>query len=508
MFIRRKKNKSGSTSIYILKKEGGRQVLVKSMGSAKLENDIKRLEYKARAEISKITNQVELGFDFNQDKDYISFFKDNINHVRIIGTELVLNNIFNDIGFNQIPEELFRHLVLSRVVYPGSKLRTIEYLSRHHQKHYSSSTVYRYMDRLNDSYKDLLQSISYNHTLNLFGGFLTVVFYDVTTLYFEASREDELRKIGYSKDGKSHNPQIVLGLLVSKKGYPLAFEMYKGNQYEGHTMIPILDRFKTTFKLKNLIVIADSGLMSKKNIEHLRENNYKFIIGARIKNESSKVRKQILQIKWGEEVKTHSFDLGKNITLVVSHSKKRANKDAVNREKGIERLRRKVASGKLTKQSINNRGYNKFLKIEGTVKVGIDLSKIEEDKKWDGLKGYVTNTSLETKEIIENYHQLWYIERAFRMSKTDLKVRPIYHRKYKRIESHLVISFCSYKVYKELERLLIEKKIRYSPEKAISILKSIYGVKTILPYSKKSVEIIMANTEEQKNILSAFDIKY
>lgn len=508
MFIRRKKNNSGSTSIYILKKESGRQILVKSMGSAKLEKDIVELEHKAQVEISKITNQVELGFDFNQDKEYISFFKDNVNHVRIIGTELILNNIFNDIGFDQIPEELFRYLVLSRVVYPGSKLQTIEYLSRHHQKHYSSSTVYRYMDRLNDSYKDLLQKISYTHTLNLFGGFLSVVFYDVTTLYFEASKEDELRKIGYSKDGKSHNPQIVLGLLVSKKGYPLAFEMYKGNQYEGHTMIPILDKFKSTFKLKDLVVIADSGLMSRKNIEHLKENNYKFIIGARIKNESSKVKNKILSIKWREEVKTHSFDLGKKIKLVVSHSKKRAKKDSVNREKGIERLQSKIVSGKLTKQSINNRGYNKFLKIEGTATVDIDLSKIEEDKKWDGLKGYITNTSLSSKEIIENYHQLWHIERAFRMSKTDLKVRPIYHRKSKRIESHLVISFCSYKVYKELERLLVEKKIGYSPEKTISILKSIYGIKTKLPYSKKTVEIIMANTEEQKNILEAFEIKY
>jgi len=297
-------------------------------------------------------------------------------------------------------------------------------------------------------------------------------------------------------------------LLVSKGGYPLAFEMHQGNKYEGHTFIPILDKFKSTFELDNLIVIADSGLMSNSNIEQLKEKNYNFIIGARIKNESLEIKKNILSYNWGIKIKVKEIDLDQQTRLIVSYSEKRAKKDANNREKGIERLKLKIKSGKLSKANINNRGYNKFLKIEGQALVKLDLSKKDEDKKWDGLKGYVTNTDLSTSEVIENYRELWQIEKAFRMSKTDLKVRPIYHRNSKRIESHLIISFCSYKVYKELERLLKIKNIDYSPEKAIDILKSIYAMQTILPVSKKNVEIIMAKNFEQKEILDAFDIKY
>jgi len=508
VFIRRKKNKSGSTSVYLLKKEGRKQVLIRSFGSGKTEQEILQLVDKARKEIEDLSKQTQLNFDYQQDEHYISFLKRNINYIRPIGTELVLNKIFNDVGFDQIPDTLFRHLVLSRVICPGSKLKTIDYLSRHHHIYYDVSKVYRYMDKLNDSHKELLQKISYEHTLGLFNGHLSVVFYDVTTLYFETSKEDELRKIGYSKDGKSHNPQIVLGLLVSKGGYPLAFEMHQGNKYEGHTFIPLLDKFKSTFELDNLIVIADAGLMSKSNIKQLKEKNYDFIIGARIKNESSEIKKKILSYTWGNKIKPKEIDLDIQTRLIVSYSEKRAKKDTHNREKGIERLQLKIKSGKLSKANINNRGYNKFLKIEGQALIKLDLSKLEDDKKWDCLKGYVTNTNLSPKAIIENYRELWQIEKAFRMSKTDLKVRPIYHRKSKRIESHLIISFCSYKVYKELERLLKIKNIDYSPEKAIDILKSIYAVQTILPVSKKIIEIIMAENFEQKEILDVFNIKY
>ena len=261
------------------------------------------------------------------------------------------------------------------------------------------------------------------------------------------------------------------------------------------------------FNITNLIVIADSGLMSKKNIDDLKRNNYEFIIGARIKNGTSEIKNDIISRDWEEE-KIQLIEKYEGAKLIISYSEKRSKKDQANRDKGIERLKSKIKSGKLSKQSINNRGYNKFLKIEGEATISLDLTKTEEDKKWDGLKGYLTNTNLTPNQVIENYHELWYIERAFRMSKTDLKIRPIYHQKSKRIESHLIISFCSYKLYKELERQLKDKESSISPEKAIDILKSIYGITTVLPISGKYQEIIMANTDEQKEILDLFNIKY
>jgi len=127
-------------------------------------------------------------------------------------------------------------------------------------------------------------------------------FYDVTTLYFEAEKEDELRKTGFSKDGKHQHPQIVLGLLVSVDGYPLAYDIFEGNKFEGHTMLPIIDAFKIKYNLSKLIVVADSGLMSSNNIVQLQLQGYEYILGARIKNEKKQMQNQILALtlKHGE----------------------------------------------------------------------------------------------------------------------------------------------------------------------------------------------------------------
>ena len=477
------------------------------MGASRTESGIIQLEDIARKEIEKHSKQTYIEFNYDKDEQHKYFVQESIHAVRIVGTELVLVKIFNEIGFNQIPDKLLRHLVISRLLYPGSKLRTIEYLSRHYQEHYTISSVYRYLDKIHQGYKEQLQLISYQHTLKLFNGVLSAVFYDVSTLYFEASREDELRKLGFSKDGKPHCPQIVLGLLVTTGGYPLAFEMFEGNKYEGETLIPVLEHFKKRYDPGKLVVVADAGLLSKSNIEQLLNHNYEFILGARIKSETKEQKSQILSKIWGNDT-IHEFEKEELIKLIVSYSEKRAKKDTHNRDNGIKRLEKRIRSGKLTKDNINNRGYNKFLKIEGNATISLDLEKINNDIKWDGLKGYITNSSLNPQEVIDQYKQLWQIEKAFRISKTDLKVRPIYHRKANRIESHLLISFCSYKLYKELERQLIEKQTGLSPEKALDILKSIYGVKTILPVSNKAVEIVVANTQEQKELLSVFNIEF
>ncbi len=184
-------------------------------------------------------------------------------------------------------------------------------------------------------------------------------FYDVTTLCFEIDQEDKLRKNGLYKNGKHQNPQIVLGLLVSKDAYLLAYEIFAGNQFEGHTMLPIIYTFKQKYNLDKIIVVADSGLMSKSNIDLLVDNNYEFIIGARIKNESNEIKEQILNLEL-TDAKT-AIVKNDNLNLIVSHSDKQASKDKHIREKGLKRLEKKVKTGKLSKNHINNRGYNFIL---------------------------------------------------------------------------------------------------------------------------------------------------
>jgi transposase len=507
MFIRKKLNKSGSTSIHIIRKEGNRQVHVLSIGTASSEKQLLQLEHAALEKLSKLQLQNRIDFNYAEDEVFVQNLLSSIEHIEVSGVELILGKLFNEIGFNQIKEPLFRHLVLSRICYPGSKLKTVEYLLRHHQLVYEIDSVYRYLDKVAGKYKDLLQDISYHHTLNLFNNQLSVVFYDVTTLYFEASDEDDLRKTGFSKDGKSQQPQIVLGLLVSKLGYPLAFEMFEGNKFEGQTMLPVIEKFKAKYKLEQIVIVADAGLLSQQNIKALGELNYKFILGARIKNESHLLQKQILSLPWSNG-QTHSITKADGLKLIVSYSEGRAHNDNKNRKRALSRLEKAIHKGKLTKEHINNRGYNKYLQLTGEVQISINHDKIKQDVKWDGLKGYISNTTMNASDVIDNYKQLWHIEKAFRMSKTDLRIRPIYHRLAHRIQAHLIIAFCSYKLYKELERQLKENQLNMSAEKAVQVMQSIFTVTTKLPVSRKTMKLILAKTFEQQQLLNAFDVKY
>ena len=312
-----------------------------------------------------------------------------------------------------------------------------------------------------------------------------------------------MRKTGFSKDGKHQQPQIVLGLLVSENGYPLDYEIFEGNKFEGHTMLPVIEAFAERYTMKQLIIVADAGLMSNKNINELNERGYAFIIGGRIKNETLQIQNLIGQLNLADK---ESAVLQKTPLqrLVVSYSESRAKKDEQNREKGIKRLRKLVSTGKLTKEHISNKGYNKYLKLKEEVKVEIDEQKYKEDAKWNGLKGYLTNTTLSKEEVITYYTQLWHIERTFRITKSDLSIRPVYHYKRRRIEAHVCIAFAACKLYKELERQLKEKNAGISAEKAIDILKTIYGITIQMPQSGKLKLMLLDKTTEQKSILRLF----
>ena len=495
MYVRQKQNKSGVISVQVIRKDYGRSKLLKTIGSSAEPEQIAKLVVQGRQWIKSQQGFIEL--DFVNHIQATETVLDNITQITIQGVELLLGKLFDEIGFNKIPDTLFKTLVLSRLCFPVSKLKTTDYLSKHHFFEIDVHAIYRYLDKLYKSQKERVQQISYDHTLKVLNDEISVVFYDVTTLYFEIEAEDDLRKTGFSKDGKHQHPQIVLGLLVSMDGYPLAYDIFEGNKFEGHTMLPIIEGFRAKYKLDKLIVVADSGLMSAANIEALQANNYDYILGARIKNEKQIVQEKILalQLKNGESAVIHKDEQCK---IIISYSDKRAAKDKHNRHRGLQKLEKQIKSGKLTKANINNKGYNKYLKIEGEIKVSIDKAKFDTDSLWDGLKGYITNTSLTKDEIIDNYSHLWKIEKAFRISKTDLKIRPIYHRLQRRIEAHICISFVAYKIYKELERQLKIKQSTLSPEKAIDIAKTIYAIKVIHPVSNDIITKTIYITDEQR----------
>ena len=507
MFIRKKKNKSGSTSIQLVDKSSGKSIVVRSLGSAKSDEDLEELIEKAQEELIIIKKQSKIDFDFEQDKEFLKNIAHSFKQLSVAGPELILGKIFDEIGFNKISDELFRHLVITRLVYPGSKLKTVDYLMNYKGQYVNIYRIYRYLDKFDLNYKEQATDIVFNHTKKILNDQIAVAFYDLTTLYFETSDEDDLRRLGFSKDGKARNPQILLGLLVGIDGQPLAYEVFAGNRFEGHTLIPVVEVFKKKYNLPSLIIIADAGLLSKENIEKLQQQNYPFVIGARLKNEPEEIKSKITSLKFknGQNI---TIQRNESVKLIVNYNSKRAKKDAHTRKDGLKRLEKNLKTGKLTKQQVNNRGYNKYLKIKNEIVAEIDYKAFKEDNKWNGLKGYITNCELTDAEVINNYLELWNIEKAFRISKTDLRIRPIYHRLERRIRVHICLAFCSYKLYKEFERELKQRKSKLSVDKALTLLKTIYKAKIILPKAKKKVEILLPLSIEQKSILEDFKIEY
>ena len=511
MFVRRKVNKSGSISVHVVDKARGKYRVVKVFGPVESEQEVARLERQARTYIREAGGGVDL-FPDEADGSIEDFLSSVSNtQVQVAGPELIFGRLYDRIGYGEIEEEMFRHLVICRLFNPGSKLRTVDYLRRYLGVSYEVGRIYRFLDRLcakgtdgAEGIKHQVEDISFRHTREVVGGSIKVAFYDMTTLYFEAAEEDSLRIPGFNKDGKHSCPQIFLGLLVAAQGNPIGYEIYEGNIFEGHTLIPMIEGLAARHGFSHPVVVADAGLLSKKNIQALEGQNYQYILGARPKNESDSIKDRIigLNLKNGD-VKV--LDKGGGRRLVVSKTERREHKDAANRKRGLERLRKRMGAGRLTKANINNRGYNKYLKMEGDVTISIDMEKYEADAVWDGIKAYVTNTDLTAEEVISSYGNLWYIERAFRMNKTDLQIRPIYHRLRNRIEGHICICFTAYTILLEMERILKEKGSKLTLDRVREAVKTMYRLNFTLPGSGQQSSVLLKMDDEQQEI---YDLLY
>lgn len=508
MYIRKKKNRSGTISVVVVSKSSGKYKEIQCFGTVNTEDEVQRLCNDAQKWIHTYGSQQELDFDENKGRELEETERviNNMDAVLINGTQLLLDRIYDGIGFNQIPDKILRYLAISRVSQPASKLATTEYLKSYYDEDIDLNNIYRYMDKLYNTQQELVQQISVEHTRKVLGGKIGLMFYDVSTLYFETAKTDDLREPGFSKDGKTAESQVVLGLLVSEGGYPLSYSLFNGSQYEGYTMIPVIDDFKQRFSLgKDFIVVADSGLMNSTNVNLLREAGYKYVIGARIKSESAQVKKWILE-QPNEDNSCYEYRRSNKERLILSYSATRAKKDAYNRERGIARLRKAYKGGKLTKQQVNKRGYNKFLEISKDVEVVISEQKIAQDNQWDGLKGYITKTNLEAEKVIAEYHGLWVVERAFRISKGTLEMRPMFHFTERRIEAHVCVCFVAYKIYKELERLIKKRKISLSVDKVLDAAKTITTIRVKMPENRTFYTKTLFLTDKHYAIQPLFEL--
>lgn len=349
MFVRKNRNRNGAVSVQIISKQRGSYRVVQTVGCSRDPDEIERLVAEGKSLLSRHENQLKL-FALQSPEAHAvkNFVKDLSNRqIHTLGPELIFGTLFDRIGFGILPDPLFRDIVIARLAYPTSKLKTVDYLYRYRGIRTNEDTIYRFLDKLQKNYKTQVETISYQHSRKILKT-ITIVFYDMTTLYFETEDEDDLRRIGFSKDGKFQHPQIMLGLLVGKAGYPIGYDIFEGNTFEGHTLLPTLDKIEKRYGFKNPTVVADAALLSKKNIEGLSEAQYRFIVGARIKNETKKIKAGILRRKQGMQ-DGDSFIIKKEdrLRLIVTYSDARAKKDAFNRERGLKKLKQQIKSGRL-----------------------------------------------------------------------------------------------------------------------------------------------------------------
>jgi hypothetical protein len=257
MYLRKKPNRSGSTSVVIIEKRADKVCYLKTIGVSSEPQEIEDLCYQGKKWILHQKSERDMFLEHArkvEEKEVVENLLNKVENILLNGMQMILNPLFDHIGFNAIQDDILRHLVVSRICHPQSKVATVDYLKAYFDEDVELHKIYRYLDKLSDTQRDKIQQISVEHTRKVLGGNIGVVFYDVTTLYFETDFGDDLRKTGFSKDGKHALPQVVLGLLVSDGGYPLAYSIHEGNKYEGHTMLPIVKDFVKKFDLKDFVV--------------------------------------------------------------------------------------------------------------------------------------------------------------------------------------------------------------------------------------------------------------
>jgi len=381
---------------------------------------------------------------------------------RVTGIHEVYGKLYEELGFGRVlarpgvhsgAARLLKQLVMARLAAPLSKRRSVRDLNDRFGVHLSLPAVYRMLDRVDEAAQDRLRQLARCGAEDLFGRKIHVVFYDCTTLYFESFEEDGLRAKGFSKDHLFSQTQVVLALAVTMEGIPLGYELFPGNMYEGHTFGELIRRIKSNWKPSELVVVADSAMLSEANLALLEENGYFYIVGARLKSLKGELAGKVLSLavpvhpgekpeEDSRQATVGSIVVDEHSRLVVSFSPLRARKDAHERAKMIEKLRRKLGKSVTVKPVLGRQGYRRFLKLNGDCQVEVDESAIRKVAAWDGLHGVRTNLlKMSEAEVLEQYRGLWQVEDCFRVGKHDLRIRPIYHWTEGRIRAHVAICF-------------------------------------------------------------------
>lgn len=414
--------------------------IVKHIGSGHTPEELAILMHSANTYVSENSTQPQL---FPEQKTKLL----HVDHSYVTGVTHRFSRDFLHICAKACGlslKQLYLDMAMMRIIEPSSKRRTIELMERYFNVRYSDR-IYRVFKHFID-YKEDVERAAVSCARTIFKEDFFFVLYDVTTLYFETHHDDNFRKSGFSKDDKSKQPQIVVGLLVTRSGFPLAHDVFHGKTFEGHTMLPLIKKFSNDHGVKSPIVVADAAMLSAENIALLKVERLSYIVGARLANTGSKFIGEIdakLFRKDGSMIRLSS----KYGDVICSFSLRRYRKDKREMEKQIERAKNLVAKNESGRRV-------KFVKKTKDNAVEFDNDLQRKTSILLGVKGYCTNISeedLSNEAIIAAYHDLWHVEQAFRMSKSDLEMRPIFHRREEAVRAHVLLCFVALIIGKYLE---------------------------------------------------------
>ncbi len=429
--IRKVKTGSGSTAIQVGVYCGKRFKLIKHIGSSKNPNKINELIEIAKELVRVRSPQLE--FNFNPQSEEILFKRGlKVEKSCLQNAYEYLDAIYARIGFNKLENEILKHFSMMRVLEPASKAKSIILLNKYFDIDYKKTTVFRKLLELIDL-KSEVEKIAIKYAKDNLRFDFSLVFYDVTTLYFETHTQDDFRRNGFSKDNKINQPQILIGLVVNDIGFPIYYEIFKGNTFEGKTIIPVILKIKEKYQIERFTVVADAGMLSADNLTALETNGIDYVVGARIgslninevRSIASKLNKQDKAVVRRENI-------------IYEYSAKRAGKDRIDNDKQIEKAKYYLNNpGKVMKRS-------KFLSNLDKKSFKLNTAMFEKYRLLEGIKGYKTNINkLSDNLLINRYKDLWRVEQSFRIAKSDLAARPIYHRKQSLIECHVLIVFAA-----------------------------------------------------------------
>lgn len=434
---------------------------------------------------------------------------------RIIdGIHEVAGHLYDFLGFRNLLDtsrynEILRDLTLTRIAQPRSKHATSKILSRYYDKEHDLDAIYRTMDQVYKHIPSIKKAV-FMSTSNLFSNKVDMLLFDVTTLHFESVDTDELREFGYSKNFRFNTTQVVLALATNEDGLPIGYELFEGNKAEVKTLLAAIDSWKVLFAIDKVCFIGDRAMFSEDNLAALEARGYQYIVAAKLRNMHELMIQKIQtrdfyksyettedsgligefkyesgDIETAKSLKPQSrlkykalIEQNKNRRIVVSHSIARARHDRQKRETMLDKISKQLSRSNDCKKLVSNSGIKKYTSCTGKTAMYIDEEKVAEDESWDGIHGVITNIeSSQPLEILQRYKALVKIEECFRVNKTTLKMRPIYHYKPERIKAHIAICYMAFALVRQLEyRIKLVKKLSIDSiiEELCSVQSSIY----------------------------------